>query len=57
MSPLFLYIVLFAAALGICLLAVLMSKPPMRSCLGCGEDTPVSAKRCRNCGYQPARPV
>jgi predicted amidophosphoribosyltransferase len=54
MDPLSLYVLLFAGALIVCLLASTVWRPPSRACPSCGDETPVQARRCRNCGYAPA---
>ena len=57
MDPLIIYILLFTGAVSMLLAATAAYKTPMRSCLACGEDTPVQGRRCRHCGYRPGRPV
>jgi hypothetical protein len=54
MDPITLYLLLFAGALVVCLVASAVWRPPSRPCPECGQETPIQARRCRHCGYAPA---
>ena len=53
MSAIFIYLLLFLAALAICLVGGLMAPPAVRACPGCGDDIDIRARHCRRCGYRP----
>jgi hypothetical protein len=52
MDPLFAFLLLFAAAILVCLAAMASSRPATRACASCGHQTEIKAQRCRHCGYR-----
>jgi predicted RNA-binding Zn-ribbon protein involved in translation (DUF1610 family) len=53
MDPITIYLLLFAGAVVICMLAATIAKPATRVCPGCGEAVAIQARKCRVCGYRP----
>ena len=51
MDPLFVFALIFAAAVVVCLAAMASSPPAKRACPSCGQRTEIKARRCRHCGY------
>ena len=51
MDPLVAFLLLFAAAVAVCLAATASSPPAKRACASCGRQTEIKARRCRHCGY------
>ena len=55
MDPIYLYLFLFFAAVGLCLMATTLARKPQRACAQCGHDTPIDGRSCRHCGDRPGR--
>jgi ribosomal protein L40E len=46
-----LYFTFLVGGLALCVLAAVACRVPKRDCPSCGVQTPIQARRCRNCGY------
>jgi tRNA(Ile2) C34 agmatinyltransferase TiaS len=51
LNPVVVYAAMVVALL-FCIGAVIVYSPPTRPCHRCGERLPITARRCRHCGYR-----
>ena len=51
MSPITLYVALFAAAILLFLVVLAVVHPAQRTCPGCDAEVAIGGMRCKYCGY------